>query len=616
MRLGVMENRSRFALTVFAAALLIIIGTSFALYFRSGLELSTQRLQQFRMEAQLLESSLPDDPSQLSVPLIEESLRKNGIRAQVGIYSPSGQLLLRTSTLPQTSDATATFPSPSSELQRSGNSLHSYSEQGTEIVEIRNGASSVILLSRPTLKLSSPVLLYGLSYLLISLFFGLTIAILTVRWLMKPYRRLVKEVQASQTTTTAGQNESEFVLETFQSLIEQLQVKEKELAELHQRERRRADRTERFNEKLIASIPSGLLTVSEQGQITAANDNLIRLFGQFKAFAGAQHSGQLRLPSARIPYEEYLAPSPKLVQLIGDCIQSQVPIHRGVAEVKLIDGSVRQLGLSLSPILDDNLQFEGVLCLLTDLTEVIELRERLKLQDNLVNLGEMAAGIAHEFKNSLATIQGYIQLLDLQTATAVDRSTRQQTLTIALSEVRLLTRLVTDFLNFAKPQSLTLSQTNLGELIRQCLSELQPRIQAAQVAISTSGEFPEIMADEVLLQRAFSNLLRNAIEAMESQVEGNQIEIRAISEKPSSYIHVKIADTGCGIAPDDLRKVFIPFFTTKSRGYGIGLALVQKIIIAHGGSIMVERSDARGTVFDCRLPLAAKEQPERLFTEA
>jgi signal transduction histidine kinase len=276
--------------------------------------------------------------------------------------------------------------------------------------------------------------------------------------------------------------------------------------------------------------------------------------------------------------------------------------------VTLSDGRVRHLGLSISPITDTERAIEGALCMMTDLTEVIELRERMKLQESLANLGEMAAGLAHEFKNSLATIHGYVQLLDAHGDSAASEERRHATLDGTLNEVRLLARLVTDFLNFARPQTLTLSQISLRSIIDDCASEISSQLIDKQIELRVEGDFPDLPGDETLLRSAFSNLVRNAIEALDVDSTPRLISITGSNDAGADrrYANIRISDTGTGISATDLHRIFIPFFTTKSRGYGIGLAIVQKILVAHGGDVAVEKSDSSGTVFRCRLPLSAQ----------
>jgi signal transduction histidine kinase len=229
----------------------------------------------------------------------------------------------------------------------------------------------------------------------------------------------------------------------------------------------------------------------------------------------------------------------------------------------------------------------------------------MKLQENLAHLGEMAAGLAHEFKNSLATIHGYVQLIEAQQGEDKSSAGRKTAIVSTLNEVNHLARLVTDFLNFARPQQLSLSPVDLHQVIEQSAAELKQAIASADIELKVKGDFPTISGDESLLRRVFVNLMRNAAEAIDPHSTEKRIEVIG-SVDPGhlkSYAHVRVIDTGAGIAAEDVPRVFIPFFTTKTRGYGIGLAIVKKILIAHGGDVTVERSSPAGTVFHCRLPL-------------
>jgi signal transduction histidine kinase len=232
----------------------------------------------------------------------------------------------------------------------------------------------------------------------------------------------------------------------------------------------------------------------------------------------------------------------------------------------------------------------------------------MKLKDNLASLGEMAAGLAHEFKNSLATIHGYVQLLEAQASGTASDGDRRATLEASLTEVKLLSKLVTDFLNFARPHDLNLATVDLRTIVDASADEIRPQLAQNSISLRVEGEFPQLPGDESLLRRALANLLRNAAEAIDPHSFEKQIVVTGVVDAgtDSRYAHIRVADTGSGISPADLPSVFIPFFTTKSRGYGIGLALVQKILVGHGGDVSVEKSNNFGTVFHCRLPLTAQ----------
>ena len=450
---------------------------------------------------------------------------------------------------------------------------------------------------------ASPAVVYLFSYQIIALAFVLGLMVLLVRWLLRPYRRMIEAARGSPVHASSAMSESEFVVETFQALVEQLQAKERELAQLHALERRRAERSERLSERLIANIPSGLVTVASSGAVTAVNAHALKILGARINTAQLYEPGTVMFAPGE-DYRSFLRLSPRLVEMIGQCLDTGHTFRREEVALTLEDGRTRHLGLSISPITDAAQAVEGALCLLTDITEVLALRERIRLQENLANLGEMAAGLAHEFKNSLATIHGYVQLLELQ-LNAAPADEQRVTLDAMLNEVRLLARLVTDFLNFARPQQLTLAPVALDDLIGHCVAEARAQVAENGIRIETEGVFADVAGDESLLSRAFLNLIRNAVEAIDANAADKRIRISGSVDVTGNqrFAHVRVSDTGSGISDEDLPRIFIPFFTTKTRGYGIGLALVQKILVAHGGDVAVERSDATGTSFHCRIPL-------------
>jgi signal transduction histidine kinase len=319
-------------------------------------------------------------------------------------------------------------------------------------------------------------------------------------------------------------------------------------------------------------------------------------------------TGELLSPI--VDYRSFFGSSPRMIAMISECLERATTFRREEVPIVLGGGRVRRIGLSISPICDVSQNVEGALCLMTDITEVIELRQRMKLKENLANLGEMAAGLAHEFKNSLATIHGYVQLLDAQSTTATSEADRRVTLDASLNEVNLLSKLVTDFLNFARPQDLNLSTIDLRAIIESTVDEIRPQLDERSIYLSIEGEFPSLAGDESLLRRVFANLLRNAVEAIDPNSQFRKVVVTGVVDSglDRRYAHVRVRDTGVGISVADLPRIFIPFFTTKSRGYGIGLALVQKIVVAHGGDVSVESSDASGTTFYCRLPLSIPAQ--------
>ena len=601
------ENKARLAIVLFILALIFAIALSLSLYAQAQQEIAAQPLQQFKLQAQLLNALLNNSDNQVSDERFKEMMVRNGISGLAEIRAADGQVLLKVASGAPGSLFNVTIPQAAN-LQ---SQVFISSQDGIFIAQSMVKDSRTLILLSPQQTTSSHYAYSIFIYQIIALIGGIILIYFLIRWLLSPYRRMVKAAQGSPVRATTAKSESELVVETFQALIEQLQNKEAELARLHALEKSRAEKSERFSERLIANIPSGLVSVDARGMITTLNGYGESLLIPTTSEIVKRKTGDLEFPTASLPYHKFFQAAPRIISMIAECLSTGAAFKREEVEIKQSDGRLRKLGMSISPIVDAQQRIEGALCMMTDITEVTELRERIKIQETMANLGEMAAGLAHEFKNSLATIQGYAQLLDLQNAKAdiirndVSVMQNQIALTGMLKEVNLLSRLVTDFLNFARPQRLNLSEVDLQQLLKDCIDEVRHQLEQGGIGIQVSGSYVTIFADESLLRRVFVNLIRNAAEAINTDSEKKSIEIICSVDSGSNrrYAHIRVTDTGSGVPAESLPNIFIPFFTTKSRGYGIGLAIVQKIIVAHGGDVSVERSDATGTIFYCRLPI-------------
>ena len=397
----------------------------------------------------------------------------------------------------------------------------------------------------------------------IAILLGSLLSILfVVRWLLRPYHQLVGEAERASVASQMlkSQDEAEFVLETFQSVVAQLQEQRKELEQLSAEARDRATSAEKFSERIVASLPSGLLAFGADGRsmvVNAPGRALLEVEGNVLGES----------------YEQLLAQHSELASMIGDCLARGTLYRRTEIEAVSSSGRLRRLGATIAPIeLPPEGSPRGALCLLTDITEVTELREQVALKRNLESLGEMSAGLAHEFKNAIATFHGYAQLLESEEL---------------LNEVRNVSSMVNAFLNFARPQPLEVEDVSLDELVQECTTE----VAGVKFVIESAGPIV-VRADERMLRQALMNLLRNAAEAKPDgsvfvKLENNTIEVR---------------DTGPGIPEANLPKIFIPFFTTKPNGHGIGLALAHRIVTEHGGTLTAANCPTGGAVFTIKLP--------------
>src|SRR5678816_2697373 len=424
----------------------------------------------------------------------------------------------------------------------------------------------------PSPAFRGPILLAAFIAILLGSFLCMLVVL---RLLLRPYNRLVDEAERASATSQLPKSldEAEFVLETFQSVVAQLQEQRKELEKLSLEARERATSAEKFSERIVASLPSGLVAFDGQGLSMSVNPPGIALL-EVNGTPLNQH------------YESLFANHIELVKMVSDCLKQGTVFRRAEVETVSRDGQLRRFGATIGPIeLPADRGPRGALCLLTDITEVTELREQVALKNNLESLGEMSAGLAHEFKNAIATLQGYAQLL--QSMELNDKA--QVAAGSWLNEVRNLSGMVTAFLNFARPQPLHLEDVCVSELIADCAAEL--RLQSV-VNVDPSLT---VRADERMLRTALLNLMRNGAEA---NPDG---EVSVSAAREDETIVIQVRDTGPGISPADLQKIFIPFFTTKAKGHGIGLALTHRIITQHGGTLTAANAPDGGAVFTVRL---------------
>ena len=418
--------------------------------------------------------------------------------------------------------------------------------------------------------------------------------VLFLNSMFAPHRRLVAEARsvASELSESgaADQPESEFLLTTFQDVVARLKDKELELHALHQLEKARADETQALASDIIRSMTTGLVSLDPTGAVVLVNPAAAKIFGVTADEARGR------------PFAEVFPGSSELAELARAAL-SQGSYHlRGQALYAKDASETLHLGVSVIPLMSadggSENEIKGALCLLADLTEVVELRERLFLKENLARVGEMVAGIAHEFRNGLATIMGNAKLL--QGHTEPDSS---EIVDALLEESQSLSRVVTEFLQFARPESLHVEPLDLGELLAELTGELGSRADEADVRLRFEKRSVRLQGDELLLRKAFSNLVVNAIESF-AGADGMDAEVRVTVDEADGLAVVTVRDNGPGVREADRRRIFTPFHTGKPAGTGLGLSVVQKIVVSHNGTVELEET-AEGASFVVRLPLSS-----------
>jgi signal transduction histidine kinase len=364
---------------------------------------------------------------------------------------------------------------------------------------------------------------------------------------------------------------------SLQEALTRLKTQEEEMSA-------KALASEHLRRQIVDSITAGLLVVTQSGRVEILNPAGRRLLGVEGDPVGA-------------PYQEVLVNAPPLADVIAECLSTGRAIMRRALPIRSTL-RVSHLGVSVSPLAGADPE-SGVICLFSDLTTVLELEEQLRLKEALARVGELTAGIAHEFRNGLATIHGYSRLLDPQALSAQQRPYLEG----IRQETEALDRVVTNFLNFARPEQVNLSRVDLGALARRAGDDIRHELPQGST-VDTAGEFADVQGDEVLLRQVFNNLIRNAVEACRDAGVTPAVVIEGHIDVRRRTCRVSVDDNGPGIPEDARAHVFTPFFTTRSRGTGLGLAIVQKIMVTHNGRVVVDSSASGGASIRLMFPVA------------
>ncbi len=377
-----------------------------------------------------------------------------------------------------------------------------------------------------------------------------------------------------------GGMETALLSAALQDAVTKLKAQERAMA-------LRAEASERLSDEIIANLTAGLLMVNRSGEVQIVNPVGRRLLN----LGEGPHRG--------VHYRQLLAHAEPLAAIIEQGLSTGRTMIRRAVELPSASAPSLHLGLSVSPLGDDSSAPHGVICLFTDLSAVVALEEQVRLKDSLARVGELTAGIAHEFRNGLATIHGYSRLLNLEALPAQFRPYVEG----IRAETESMREVVTNFLNFAKPDQPTLSPVDLGAIAERAADDLRADARALAGDILVEGEFATIEGDDVLLRQAFSNLLRNAIEACAAASTAPSISVEAQIDRAQGVCTVSVRDNGPGF-PEHMRdRVFHPFFTTKAQGTGLGLALVQKIVVTHNGRVSAGSGPAGGGRITIVLPV-------------
>src|SRR3984893_10697619 len=336
---------------------------------------------------------------------------------------------------------------------------------------------------------------------------GLLAVAIVVLFVVRRYFRNARNAHKEEAPQTPGtQNPSAFMAASMQGVIQKLRDQERELERLHRIEKERAAHTERLSEEVTRNMPAGLLVVTATGIISSANP------------AAEQALGIRGLGFRR--YSEALGEASELTRLVAECLAQGKIFRREQVTHATPSGERRHLGVTISPIRKGDEKINGAICLLSDLTELAALQQQMQLKENLAALGELSAGIAHEFKNALATISGYAQMIRAEELGGEGSDCANRTLT----QPRTTPHAVTDSLKYARPLDIANEPVPLATVVHRVISDVTDAKPAVQVR--SEGVFGSVPGDEGLLRQALLNLVRNAAEACADTAAGGQVLLR------------------------------------------------------------------------------------------
>ena len=341
----------------------------------------------------------------------------------------------------------------------------------------------------------------------------------------------------------------------------------------------------RFRDGVIEELPLGIVAIDDRGRVLTWNRMAESIVGLTKEEAHAT-------PLAR------LLPDRSWHQSLVRSLEQGVETDRTEHDVVRPDGTSVPVEVRTSPLRDGEGRVRGAVGTLVDLSSLRGMEERIRQLDRLAAVGRFASSVAHELRNPLTGIATGVQYLSRGFP---EGDERHESVAFILREVVRLNTIIQDLFTAARPRDLVLSRTLVAEILRRVVRSLAPLAESSgvRIVLEDADLWPEAMVDGDQVQQIFLNLVENAIHATPA---GGRVTIRSVRRTAPPEIVVTVEDTGTGMEPDQMARIFEPFYTTKAKGTGLGLFVAHGIVQRHGGTIEVESEPGRGTRFRVALP--------------
>lgn len=350
-------------------------------------------------------------------------------------------------------------------------------------------------------------------------------------------------------------------------------------------------RMQTYSSRILESMADAVVATDANGTVQVFNGAAERLFGL--------SAGEVQNQPCSVIMREGASPLERTLES-GEELREEECSYRNRRGREII------LSVSTSLVRNRQGRVETAVAVIQDLTEKRALEADLQRRDRLVAMGELASGVAHEVRNPLNAISVIVQRLGREFEPIADPEQYRDFIKTVRDEVRRINRIVQQFLTFARPPDLAPQPVDLDELLEEAVRVIEPRAQGRDIVVQRSfAGIGIVRVDPEQMKQVMLNLLSNAVEAT---AEGTiRIATRMLDDE---RVEVEVEDTGTGIPPEDLERIFDLYYTTNAEGTGLGLGMVQRIVSEHGGRITVKSEMGTGTRFILNLP-RGKEYEER-----
>jgi PAS domain S-box-containing protein len=368
-------------------------------------------------------------------------------------------------------------------------------------------------------------------------------------------------------------------------------------------------RLQSHNEYILESMSNGLLVVDLKGIVITFNKAASSILG----FSQSQVVGQ--------PLEKTFMSYPSFLKVIQSVLLEKRSLID--TEVHLTGDEIKILRFRSTSLIGADSQILGTEILFTDETQLRQLENRIKTSEKMATIGELAAGIAHEIRNPLGAMKGFTEIL--QKRLKNNSEAREMVADIG-TEIEILNKIVTNFLVFAKPTSVEAHEVELSDVIHGLMPLVEKEAESKQVKIVFEHSMPVLLyLDSEQFRRALLNIVLNAVQASPNkgavkiimglwtredlilQLEKWGLDSIHPDTTTNSWVSVSVQDSGPGLTHENLKKIFTPFFSTKTEGFGLGLSITKKIMESHGGDVGAVNLPEGGAFFVMILPVSQKE---------